>query len=329
MSSPISWLDGKAKQSPRIACLFPEHRNFVAPFGGSLGVLLAKPPAQVEVYNAAHPELANFLDVLREPKSFRLMHQACESTRCFHGESLPAHFSAADPVESARRFILRHYCSRSLTARGSGGALDDLPAGESHILRRWLAGIGRLPAVHRRLAGIRVEADDWSSLIARNDGPHTLFYLDRNGLCGHGATPEGEIRNPLVDALARIEGMALWSGCEGGIESDLEALGWQRVDYLSAAHSPPRRGRHREYLWLSPSAAASQPVPANPAREAMRVGAFRTHRLRVSSTEEGVLRAIHKLRRNGERVSFTAVARLVDMSREHLSRRYRHLFESA
>ncbi|HZX33036.1 MAG TPA: hypothetical protein VFF03_16925 [Rhodocyclaceae bacterium] len=329
MTSPISWFDGKAKLGPRIAGLFPEHLNYVAPFGGSLGVLLAKPPARVEIYNAAHPELANFLHVLREPKSFRQIHLACEATRSFHSEFPPAHASAADPVESARRFILGHYCSRGLTARGASGPCDDALMGNNHALRRWLAGIGRFPSLHRRLANIRVEAEDWSSLITRHDTPDTLFYLDQNGLCGHGNLPDRKLRESLVQVLAGIRGMAIWSGKGGGIEGDLEALGWQRVDYLTPPPATPRRRRQREYLWLSPAAAAAQPTPANPAREAMRVGAYRTHRLRVSSTEEGVLRAIDKLRRSGERVSFSAVARVLDMSREHLSRRYRHLFESA
>jgi len=55
-------------------------------------------------------------------------------------------------------------------------------------------------------------------------------------------------------------------------------------------------------------------------------GAYITHSIRTRQTEQKVLAAIEALECRNEKVSRSAVARLSGISREQISRRYRHLF---
>jgi transcriptional regulator GlxA family with amidase domain len=59
----------------------------------------------------------------------------------------------------------------------------------------------------------------------------------------------------------------------------------------------------------------------------MRQGAYHTHKVRISTTEEKLILTINELRNAGERISLTSVAKAANMSREHLGRKYRHLFD--
>jgi len=55
-------------------------------------------------------------------------------------------------------------------------------------------------------------------------------------------------------------------------------------------------------------------------------GAYITHEKRTSKSEEKILTAIETLKYSGKKITKTAVAKIVDISREQLSRRYQHLF---
>jgi hypothetical protein len=57
-------------------------------------------------------------------------------------------------------------------------------------------------------------------------------------------------------------------------------------------------------------------------------GAYVTHSIRTDKTAAKILDAIHTLGKQGERISISAVARRIGISREHVNRRYKHLFET-
>ena len=58
----------------------------------------------------------------------------------------------------------------------------------------------------------------------------------------------------------------------------------------------------------------------------MRLGARLTHAIRTGRTEVAISKEIARLRRARKRASKSAVARAIGLSREHVSRRYAHLF---
>lgn len=331
---PITWFGGKSKLAARIVSHFPDHHTYVEPFGGSAAVLLTKPAAKVEVYNDIDRELVNLFTVLRDETLFKRLKEACEHTAYSRAEFELALEPAADPVEAARRFVVRQRQSHGGIGRRWSYCIQDSQGGVSSAVRRWLSGVERLPAVHRRMRNVQIESDDWSAVLKRYDSPRTLFYLDppypAHTRIGGGYRHEldDEDHRRLAETLLGLRGMAVLSGYRCDAYVTLEDAGWQRVEYDVPAYVSPRRDRRKESLWISPSSAESKTSRREPSFR-MRQGAYVTHLIRSTATEQLVVGAICRLQSVGERVTFTAVARELDMSREHIARRYRHLFDRA
>lgn len=333
ISPPITWFGGKAKLAARIVAHFPVHRTYVEPFGGSAAVLLAKPPSPVEVYNDIDHDLVNLYRVLRDPALFERLRAACESTLYSRAEFYLAQEPTGEPVEAARRFIVRQRQSHGGMGRAWSYCITDAQSGMSSAVRRWLAGVERLDDIHQRMRRVQVESDDWAEVLARYDRPSTLFYLDPpyaadtrvGGGYRHELGPSDHLR--LVEAVLLLSGMTVLSGYRCDAYLPLESAGWVRVDYDVPAYMSPSRGRRLESLWLSPSVRAG----ATPRHggEAKRAGAYHTHRVRIRDTESRLREAIAQLRGQGRRVSKTEAARMAGISREQVSRRYRHLFDQA
>jgi DNA adenine methylase len=170
------------------------------------------------------------------------------------------------------------------------------------------------------------------------DSYQTLFYVDppyvpstrtRDGGKYAHEMDEGAHRN-LVARLLAIRGMSVVSGYFHPVYEPLEQSGWHRVDFDVPSYSSVKRVRRTECLWLSPSVLLCEDKPTNTKpstpEDRMIAGAHHTHDVRVQQTTKQIVRAIDRLRQSGKEPTMTAVAKIVGVSREHLSRRYRHLF---
>lgn len=331
ISPPITWFGGKSKLASRIVSHFPEHHTYVEPFGGSAAVMLAKPPAKVEVYNDIDCDLSNLFQVLRDEAQSHRLKEGCHNTAYSRAEFELALERCSDPVEAARRFIVRQRQSHGGIGRRWSYCIQDSQGGVSSAVRRWLSGIERLPAIHRRMRQVQIEQDDWAQVVKRYDTPRTLFYLDppypAHTRVGGGYKHElaEADHHLLATTLLNIQGMAVLSGYQCEAYRQLECAGWQRVDYDVPAYMSPRRERRQESLWISPSAQLATDIGDSQVQR-KRHGVYLTHWLRSSETETRVRQAIDELRANRQRITVTAVGKALGMSREHLSRRYRHLF---
>jgi len=335
ISSPVTWHGGKSKLAAKIVSFFPEHhQTYVEPFGGSAAVLLAKQPSKVEVYNDLNGQLVNLFQVLRDRSLYRRLRRALDRTRYSRAEFLLSRERSDDPVESARRFIVRQRQSRGGLGERWSYCVGDSRGGMSSAVARWQTGLDQLPAVHDRFRHIQIESEDWRKILTRYDGRKTLFYLDppylpetRTGGKYDHEMDEGD-HQELVARILAIRGMVVLSGYANGLYEPLEKDGWLRVDFNVPAYSSDRRTRRTECLWLSPSLTTGKPnlQRALTPEEKMRAGAHHTHELRVGLTSKRIIRAIDRLRQSDTEPTKTAVARIAGVSREHLSRRYGHLF---
>jgi len=332
LAPPITWFGGKSRLATRIVAHFPEHHTYVEPFGGSAAVLLAKPLAKIEVYNDIDRDLVNLFQVLRDPELFPSLKHACENTCYSRAEFELALEPTTDPIESARRFIVRQRQSHGGIGHRWSYCISDHQCGMSSAVRRWISGIERLHAIHRRMRHVQVEADDWARIIERYDTPHTLFYLDPpypphtrvGGGYRHELSETDHHR--LAETLLGIRGMSILSGYDCEAYRPLEMAGWTRQDYCVPAYMSPRRERRKECLWISPPALCA--TEKHSARDRMQLGARLTHRRRTQETEARILVAIDELRAQNTRVTISAVSRHLGISREHLSRRHRQLFSN-
>ncbi len=60
----------------------------------------------------------------------------------------------------------------------------------------------------------------------------------------------------------------------------------------------------------------------------MREGAYITHEIRTQSTQAKLTQAIHEIRMSGQKVRVGDVAARCQISREQVSRKYKHLFKT-
>lgn len=318
MKTPLTYHGGKSKLAPVIVSHFPAHTTYVEPFGGSASVLLAKPASAVEVYNDVDGDLVNFFHVLRAPELATALEEAIAATPYSRAEFERALQPSTDPVERARRLMVRQ--RQSYGGRGERWAFAR--SASARVTRKWNAGLERLQDVHQRLRDVQIESCDWTVTLDRYDSPETLFYLDPpyhpETRVGGGYAHEMGCRDHerLVRRLLRVRGAVVLSGYAHAVYAPLErARGWERVDVSVMANGSDTRTRRTESLWLS--------RPRVQAQNPMQVGAAMTAAKKSDRTTRRVRNAIARL---GGAPSITEVACALGLSREHLSRRYRHLF---
>jgi DNA adenine methylase len=335
ISSPITWHGGKSKLAAKIIQHFPEHHTYVEAFGGSAAVLLLKEPSKVEVYNDLDGSLVNLFRVLRNPGQFRKLSQALDHTLYSKSEFELAKEPTKNPVEAARRFIVRQRQSYGGRGERWSFCIADSHAGMSSAVARWRRGIQQLPFVHERFRHVQIEREDWRTILTRYDAPRTLHYIDPTYMpdtrIGGGYDHEMTVgdHRELIARLLASRSMVVLSGYNHRIYKPLEKAGWIRIDFDVPAYSSDKRTRRTECLWLSPTVTngnGNHGKPPLTLPEKLRGGAYYTHGVRVCHTTKRIEKAIENLRTAGKEPTITAVATRIGQSREHLSRRYRHLF---
>ncbi|HEU6454125.1 MAG TPA: DNA adenine methylase, partial [Roseateles sp.] len=173
---------GKFRLAPWIISFFPQHQVYVEPFGGAASVLLQKPPAKAEVYNDIADEIVNVFRVLRDPALAARLARLVELTPFARAEFDLSYQPSEDPVEQARRTIIRSFMGHGSGAvytkhatgfrTGVRGSRNQSAAGD---LLSWPEAV---PMFVERLRGVSIESRDALYLMARTDGPGTLFYVD-------------------------------------------------------------------------------------------------------------------------------------------------------
>ncbi len=277
----LTWFGGKTRRVGWILPFFPDHHTYVEPFGGSMALLLAKPPSPVEVYNDCDEALVNFWRVVRlHPDELR---RRLELTPYAHAEWTWARASwreVEDPIERAARWWTVMRQGFGATDSAWGFAVESTSRGMSSQVSAFLSAIDvALPRVHERLRRVQIDCDDWLRVVDRYDRGRTFFYLDppyvpatrRGRKYAHELTLADHER--LVTRLLALEGAAILSGYDHPVYAPLEAAGWivERREVacqvvgrtvgtgLRGAGAVRRAGQLRtECLWISPAASLSR-----------------------------------------------------------------------
>src|SRR5690606_37285917 len=110
MNRPVlRYHGGKWNLAPWSISHFPKHRIYVEPFGGAASVLLRKPRTDSEVYNDLYGEVVNLFRVLRNPTQARELIRIVTLTPYSRQEFEDAYIADGDPIEQARRTLVRAY----------------------------------------------------------------------------------------------------------------------------------------------------------------------------------------------------------------------------
>ncbi|MFY2569185.1 DNA adenine methylase [Achromobacter ruhlandii] len=261
----IRYHGGKWRLAPWILQHLPPHRCYVEPFGGAAGVLLQKPRAYAEVYNDLDGDIVNLFRVLRDPAaSARLIELVC-LTPYARDEFDGAYEPHPEPVERARRTIIR-----ASMGFGSAGATKGTTGFRIDTRRRygtaqqlWAEYPDTLGPVIRRLAGVMIENRPALEVIRQHDAPDTLFFVDppylhetRYAGAKHGRYYVHEMSDvdhaELLATLRHVQGMVVLSGYpsalyEGGL------AGWSTAATTARISAARGSSVRTECLWLNPA----------------------------------------------------------------------------
>ena len=264
----LRWHGGKWMLAPWIVAHLPEHRTYVEPFGGAASVLLRKPRAYSEVYNDLDDEVVNLFRVLRDPEAGPRLVEALRLTPFARAEFEESYVPAEEPVERARRLVVRSYMGH-----GADGVTSPYRTGfRSNALKRgstpqrdwenYPEALGRTIA---RLREVIVENRDALEVMAKHDSQDTLHYVDPPYVWETRSRIDrkpdgGNYRHELTDAqhvellksLRDLRGMVVLSGYATEMYDGMLA-DWRRIE--REAHADGGRDR-TEVLWINPAADA-------------------------------------------------------------------------
>ena len=257
---------GKWMLSSWIISHFPKHHVYVEPFCGAASVLLRKPRAYAEVINDMDGEVCNLFRVLRDPASAKDLQNAVFLTPFAREEFLLSYEAAADPIERARRLMVRsfmgfgsagHNPKHRTGFRANSNRSGTTPAHD------WMHYPDNIRLLGERLRGVVVENRAAADLIPHHDSRETLFYVDPpyplstrynngNANCYTHEMTDMEHRS-LAAVLHSVSGMVVLSGYACDLY-DLELFpNWQRIEKAAFADGAAKR---TEVLWMNEAAAS-------------------------------------------------------------------------
>lgn len=246
MKGPLKYHGGKSDLASWIISLMPERcqnpnkpadddagwLHYVEPYFGGGSVLLANNPEGIsEVANDISNNLINFWRTIQDEKLFGCFSRRMQAVPMSQEEYHRADDDYTNSFYRACAFFI--HCRQSLAGRMKGFTgitKTRTRRGMNNEVSAWLTCIEGLPAVHERLKRVLILNDDALTVIRKQDGPRTLFYLDPPYLHETRATT-GEYEYEMTEAqhhlllntLRDIQGRFLLSGYHSKLYDDYAA----------------------------------------------------------------------------------------------------------
>lgn len=265
----LRWHGGKWRLAPWIIAHMPPHQVYTEAFGGAGSVLLRKPRAYAEIWNDLDNEVVNLFRVLRDIDDAARLIELLRLTPFARDEFNRAYELTGDPVERARRLIIR-----SFQGFGSDGATVEYRTGFRANSNRsgttpagdWANYPDCLALIVERLRGVVIEQRDAVQVLRAHDRADALHFVDppylrhtrsrTNRRRGGGGNYRHELTDEqhaeLLDALDELAGAVILCGYPSELY-DSRLRHWRRIDCAAMADGAQPR---TEVLWLNPVAAA-------------------------------------------------------------------------
>lgn len=271
----LRYFGGKWQLRYWIAAHFPPRQFYGEPFAGAASVLLAKAPAAGgEIINDLNREVVNLFQVMQAPGSSVELERRLEWTLYSAAELTIARIPTTDPIERARRMIVRSFMG--IETAGTSGTASGFRMGNVDLsrlgadgkrtfrncARDWSNWKRALPAIRDRLASVMVYERDAIDFIRLMGSPDCLLYIDppyhhdarsrAHGGSRYAVEFGPDQHRSLVEALLESPAMIVLSGYPHADYLPLEAAGWIRIEKDYRANMSPTR--RTECLWINSAA---------------------------------------------------------------------------
>lgn len=261
----IRYHGGKFRLADWIISHFPNHETYVEPFGGAASVLFAKIPSKTEIYNDLDDDVVNLFTVLRDKDLSEELSKQIELTPYSRTEFYNARLVTSDPIEKARRLVIRAqmgFGSAGATKGNTGFRLDTAQGG-SDIVSIWQQQPEVILQAAARLKQVLIENREAIKVIQDHDRENTLFFVDPPYVLDtrsmgskayrHEMTNEDHCK--LIEVLVEIKGKVILCGYEHPI---YKKLGWRKVTKTVSAYGKSGSVPREEVLWINPQAEKQQ-----------------------------------------------------------------------
>lgn len=270
ITSPvIRYHGGKFRLAPWVIEHFPPHHAYVEPFGGAAGVLMQKPRSHGEVYNDLDDDIVNLFRVLQSAPQREALTELLVLTPYARSEFELAWIYTDEPVERARRTVIRAQMGfgSAGASKGTTGFRIDCYRQYGTAQQLWARYPDQLAAIGKRLAGVLIENRPAIDILLGHDSPQALHYVDppyMHDTRVRGAQKGRYYRHELDDhqhaellaTLNQLQGMVVLSGYPS--ELYMERLKGWTMNSTSARISAGRGGDTRtECLWINPACMAA------------------------------------------------------------------------
>lgn len=338
MHTPVlRYHGGKYRLSKWLYGFFPEHTTYVEPFGGAASVLLRKKRCHGEVYNDLDQDIFNLFQVLRNKENTQQLIQLCHLTPYSRDEFKLAYEFTPEPIERARRTIVR-----SAMGFGSGAASGHPTGFRCEASRKyatsahcWQKYPPVLRYVHERLKGVNIENRPALDCMTKHDSPGTLHYVDppylfntrkinsSGGVYRHEMTTSDH--ETLLQELKKLDGSIVLSGYPSDLYNDLLS-DWKLESKQARISAGSGTGLRTECVWLNPACTENLKRGCVGMHHTSR-SAYITHHMRTENTESKIRQQIEQMQLTGKKITKTSIAKHIGISREQISRRYSHVFD--
>ncbi|EJN15709.1 site-specific DNA methylase [Bradyrhizobium sp. YR681] len=268
---PVRWHGAKFLMSRQILPHLPSHRLYTEVYGGGAGVLLHKPRSHAEVYNDLDEDIVNLFRVLQDTGAAARLIELLRLTPFARAEFELAYEWSPDPVERARRLVIRSFMgfgsnAHSSTQRGhqSTGFRSNSNRSGTTPAHDWANLPEAYPAIVARFRGVVIEHRDAVEVLQRHDGARALHYVDppyvhdtrsmfKGGKSAYRHEMDLAAHNRLLGVLRGLAGMVVLSGYAHPLY-DAALDDWRRIEFKAYADGARERV---EVLWINPAAAAA------------------------------------------------------------------------
>lgn len=251
---------------------FPEHQFYAEPFAGAASVLLAKQPAPGgEIINDLNGDVINLFRVMQDRESADELERRLKWTPYAKSEHAAAAESSEDPVEKARRMLIRSFMGiegAGVKSRGTTGfrmGNVDLSRVDQcgqrtfrNCAKDWNNWKEQIGMIRDRLSEVMIYERDAIEFIGLMDSPDCLFYVDppyhheTRSKTRYEVEFSTQEHIKLIERLAACKARVVLSGYTSAIYGQLELRGWELItkDYRANMSAKKRV----ECLWISPNA---------------------------------------------------------------------------